>query len=55
MYKVFDSKSEIIFSSEKFNNSSIIVNNASEINAHNKAGKFLFIHLSSNPLRSIEN
>ena len=55
MYKVFDSKSEIIFSSEKFNNSSIIVNNYSEINGHNKAGKFLFLHLSSNPLRSIEN
>lgn len=55
MYKVFDSKSEIIFSSEKFDNSLIIVNNYSEINVHNKAGKFLFLHLSRNPLRSIEN
>ena len=55
MYKVFDSKSEIIFSSEKFNNSLITVNNSSEIITHNKAGKFLFFHLSSNPLKSIEN
>ena len=55
MYKVFDSKSEIIFSSNKFNNSSIIVRNSSEINAYNKVGKFLFQHISSNPLKSIEN
>ena len=54
MYKVFDSKSEIIFSSDKFNNSSIIVRNSSEINAHNKAGKFLFQNISSDPLKSIE-
>ena len=55
MYKVFDSKSEIIFSSDKFNNSSIIVRNLSEINAHNKAGKFSFQNISSRPFKSIEN
>ena len=55
MYKVFDSKSEIIFSSDKFNNSSIIVRNLSEVNAHNNAGKFLFQHISRDPLKSIEN
>ena len=45
----------IIFSSNKSNNSSIIVRNLSEINAHNKAGKFLFQNISSDPLKSIEN
>tara|TARA_Y100000385_G_scaffold287132_2_gene350658 strand:- start:151 stop:729 length:579 start_codon:yes stop_codon:yes gene_type:complete len=55
MYKVFDSKNEIIFTSQKLNNSSILVNNSSEIIAHNKVGKYLFNHLSSNPLKSIEN
>jgi len=55
IYKVFDSKSEIIFSPEKSINNSISINQLSEVSNYNKINKFHFNYITSNPLKSIQS
>ena len=53
MYKVFDSKSQIIFSSQKIDNYSILINDISEIISYNNNGFFYFNYISNTPLESL--
>ena len=53
MYKVFDSKSQIIFSSQKIDNYSILINDISEIKSYNNNGFFYFNYISNTPLESL--
>jgi 8-oxo-dGTP pyrophosphatase MutT (NUDIX family) len=55
MYKVFDSKSQIIFSSKKINNYSILINDFSEIETYNSKGLFHFNFISDTPFESLLN
>ena len=55
IYKVFDSKSEIIFSPKKSITNSLNINHLSEVSVFNKNSKFHFNHLTSDPLKSIQN
>ena len=55
MYKVFDSKSQIIFSSKKINNYSILINDFSEIESYNSKGLFYFNFISDAPFESLLN
>lgn len=55
IYKVFDSKSEIIFSAKKSITNSININHLSEVSKYNKVNKFRFNYTTTNPLKSIQN
>ncbi|MDG1689489.1 MAG: hypothetical protein P8I02_01725, partial [Flavobacteriales bacterium] len=55
IYKVFDSKSEIIFSPKKSITNSININHLSEVSKFNKINKFHFNYITANPLKSIQN
>ena len=55
IYKVFDSKSEIIFSPKKSITNSLNINHLSEVSVFNKNSKFHFNHLTSDPLKCIQN
>ena len=55
IYKVFDSKSEIIFSAKKSIANSININHLSEVSKYNKINKFHFNYITSNPLKSIQS
>ena len=55
IYKVFDSKSEIVFSAKKSISNSININHHSEVSKYNKVNKFRFNYTTSNPLKSIQS
>ena len=55
IYKVFDSKSEIVFSAKKSITNSININHLSEVSKYNKVNKFRFNYTTTNPLKSIQN
>tara|TARA_B100000780_G_scaffold259768_1_gene211022 strand:+ start:633 stop:1217 length:585 start_codon:yes stop_codon:yes gene_type:complete len=55
IYKVFDSKSEIIFSTKKSINNFININHPNEVSQYNKLNKFHFNHTTSNPLKDVQN
>ncbi len=55
IYKVFDSKSEIVFSAKKSISNSININHLSEVSKFNKINKFRFNYTTSNPLKSIQS
>ena len=55
IYKVFDSKSEIIFSAKKSITNSININHLSEVSKYNKINKFHFNYTTTNPLKSIQS
>ncbi len=55
IYKVFDSKSEIIFSPKKSITNFININQLSEVSKYNKINKFHFSYITSNPLKSIQS
>ena len=55
IYKVFDSKSEIVFSAKKSISNSININHLSEVSKYNKVNKFRFNYTTSNPLKSIQS
>ena len=55
IYKVFHSKSEIIFSQNKIDDQSIVINDFSEVSKYNALNKFLFTCISKAPLKAIEN
>ena len=55
IYKVFDSKSEIVFSAKKSIANSININHLSEVSKFNKINKFRFNYTTSNPLKSIQS
>lgn len=55
IYKVFDSKSEIVFSAKKSIFNSININHLSEVSKYNKVNKFRFNYTTSNPLKSIQS
>ena len=55
IYKVFDSKSEIIFSAKKSITNSISINHLSEVSKYNKINKFHFNYTTTNPLKSIQS
>ena len=55
IYKVFDSKSEIIFSTKKSIINSININHLSEVSKYNKINKFHFNYITSSPLKSIQS
>ena len=55
IYKVFDSKSEIIFSTKKSITNSININHLSEVSKFNKLNKFNFNCITTNPLKSIKS
>jgi len=55
IYKVFHSKSEIIFSQNKIDDQSIVINDFSEVSKYNALNKFLFTFISKAPLKTIEN
>jgi ADP-ribose pyrophosphatase YjhB (NUDIX family) len=54
MYKVFDSKSQIIFSQNKIGSSYIVVKEISDLEHHNSNGDFYFNHVSLDPLKSMQ-
>ena len=55
IYKVFDSKSEIVFSAKKSITNSININHLSDVSKYNKFNKFRFNYTTTNPLKSIQN
>jgi 8-oxo-dGTP pyrophosphatase MutT (NUDIX family) len=55
IYKVFDSKSEIVFSAKKSISNSVNINHLSEVSKYNKVNKFRFNYTTSNPLKSIQS
>lgn len=55
IYKVFDSKSEIIFSAKKSITNYITINHLSEVSKYNKINKFHFNYTTTNPLKSIQS
>jgi 8-oxo-dGTP pyrophosphatase MutT (NUDIX family) len=55
IYKVFDSKSEIIFSPKKSITNSININHLSEVSNYNKTNKFRFNHITTNPFKTIQS
>lgn len=54
IYKVFDSKSEIIFSPKVSIANFININHLSEVSKFNKINKFHFNFITTNPLKSIQ-
>jgi len=55
IYKVFHSKSEIIFSQNKIDNQSIIIDDFSDVSKYNSLNKFLFTCISPDPIKAIKN
>jgi 8-oxo-(d)GTP phosphatase len=55
IYKVFDSKSEIVFSEKKSITNSININHLSEVSKYNEINKFHFNYITINPLKSIQS
>ena len=55
IYKVFDSKSEIVFSAKKSITNTININNLSEVSKYNKVNKFRFNYTTTDPLKSIQS
>ncbi len=55
IYKVFDSKSEIIFSPKKSITNSLNINHLSEVSKYNEINKFHFNYITINPLKSIQS
>ena len=55
IYKVFHSKSEIIFSQNKIDNQSIIIDDFSDISKYNALNKFSFTFISPDPIKAIKN
>ena len=55
IYKVFDSKSEIIFSPKKSITNSINIDHLSEVSKFNKINKFHFNYITTNPLKSMQS
>ena len=55
IYKVFDSKSEIIFSPKKSITNSININHLSEVSNYNKTNKFRFNYITTSPFKTIQS